>query len=90
MNVKPWYASSTLWFNVGVVAVFIIEYLMSHSSLYGPWVQYADLINGWLALIAGVVNLVMRLRTHAPIQGSPGARLAARKRAKLVHSSGED
>ena len=57
---KPWYASKTLWFNLLAAAVFVAGYF-----------GYSDFApdQNLLALVAAVVNLVLRFVTRQAITG---------------------
>ena len=60
---KKWYQSKTMWVNIGLVTLSLIE-LFTNNNLVP--VQYQPAI----PVVIGVVNLYLRLITNQPIQSA--------------------
>lgn len=58
METKKWYRSKTLWANI--VAIF--------TALSAYFTEAADLNTTVTAVVLAVVNIVLRLITHQPIE----------------------
>lgn len=64
MESKKWYQSKTLWVNIIGGVVVLVEYV---AGINPAWAQSTT-----AALV--ILNLVLRLLTNKPIDGTPGAR----------------
>lgn len=62
---KKWYRSRQLWLNLSVVCLTLPE-LLRQSDLLTPEQMAAA------AFAFAVVNILLRLFTNQPIEGSPG------------------
>jgi hypothetical protein len=66
---KVWYKSKTLWFNVIVMLLGIIPIIGTFVKLVQPGA--ALIIDGALAMVAGIGNLILRVWfTDTPIATS--------------------
>jgi hypothetical protein len=54
---KKWYQSWTVWTNVIIVALFILQYALDQQWIPLPWE----------GLVVGVVNLLLRIKTGEQI-----------------------
>jgi len=65
VEVKPWYRSKTLWFNVLVILIAAAEYFLGRPFTNGnPAVKEAFMA------VAAIGNLVLRLVTGQPVSRS--------------------
>lgn len=58
MQTKKWYQSWTVWFNLALVAVDVINQLA----------QIVPIPPGFIALVGGFGNLLLRFKTTTAIQ----------------------
>jgi len=75
---KPWYKSRTLIFNVVAIAVAIAT-LIADPTL----AQSQSVVSGALGVVT-IGNMVLRLLTDQPIEGTPAARKVAGKESPGV------
>lgn len=67
MDAKPWYTSKTIWYNVLTIALAVIGFLMVTQSTSGlPF----DLDPKWLVIASGIINIILRSVTNAPVTRS--------------------
>lgn len=77
MTSKPWYQSTTVWFNVLAAAALILGAVADNALSLGLPVQVVP----WITLAIAVVNILIRvLRTSQPLEvGSTIPSLGATK-----------
>lgn len=64
---KPWWQSKTVWWNVGTTALAIISFMVVQQQTSGlPF----NLDPKYLVLVGGVINILLRLVTSKPIEGT--------------------
>jgi hypothetical protein len=61
-EVKPWYHSRTLWFNLIAAALIALESRFALLQPYLPGNVYA-----WMATVLTVGNAILRVITAAPL-----------------------
>ncbi len=64
METKKWYESKTLWVNIVGGVVVVVQYV---SGINPAWAE------GTAATLV-ILNLILRLLTNQPIDGTPGAK----------------
>jgi hypothetical protein len=64
---KPFWQSRTVWFNALTIALAIIGFLMVTQSTSG---LPLDLDPKWLVIASGIINILLRFLTNAPLAGS--------------------
>lgn len=69
LKAKPWHQSKTMWFNIGSVALLILETINTQPAML-PFDKTQTIL--WMGLLIAVVNLILRLYTNMVIAGSPG------------------
>ena len=63
---KPFYKSKTFWANLITVAIAILILVATSRGVAGDRLVLAY-TGDWLLLVAGILNIVLRLVTHKPI-----------------------
>ncbi len=64
MQAKKWYLSKVLWTNVVVILISLVTTLIT-QNIIAPTVG---------AAVLAIANVVLRLLTNQPIEGTPGAK----------------
>lgn len=75
---KPVHASKTVWLNVATGVALFVSFLLPQLEI----LPIPDAVRPWLTFgigcINAVANIVVRLHTHQPLEGTVGAVKAQR------------
>lgn len=82
-DVKPWYQSKTLWVNLIILALALID-AGTGNDWVAQHVSESPRVAQAVAGMVAVLNLALRLLTGKPIEGSPADKDALLRESGMI------